>query len=122
MKEMDEYSGQFKPDLKLTDFSKEALIKLVEIGGAIYGGVNRHWYAAAAKRYGEQVADEMHHEVWFAEGGCGDLENETISGLMGFNHLNDETAPMRVFQCLPAMSTRMNLVFEQKGGKKRALR
>jgi hypothetical protein len=115
MKEMDDYSGEFKPDLKLTDFSKGGLIKLVEIGGAIYGGVNRNWYAAVAKRYGEQVADEMHHEVWFADGGCGDLENETISGLMGFSHLDDETAPMRIFQCLPAMATRMNLVFEQQG-------
>lgn len=115
MKEMDDYSGEFEPDLKLTDFSKKGLIRLVEIGGAIYGGVNRHWYQAVAKRYGEQVADKMHHEVWFADGGCGDLENETISGLMGFSHLDDETIPMRVFQCLPAMATRMNLVFEKQG-------
>ncbi len=50
MKDMDDYSGEFKPDLKLTDFLKEGLIKLVEIGGTIYGGVNRHWYMAVAKR------------------------------------------------------------------------
>lgn len=115
MKDMDDYSGEFKPDLKLTDFSKEGLIKLVEVGGAIYGGVNRHWYMAVAKRYGEQVADEMHHEVWYADGGCGDLENDTISGLMGFSHHGDETSVMRMCQCLPAMATRMNLVFEQVG-------
>jgi hypothetical protein len=45
-------------------------MKLVEIGGSIYGAVNRQWYQAAVKRFGQKVADEMHHEVWFAEGGA----------------------------------------------------
>lgn len=59
-------------------------MKLVEVGGSIYGTVNRLWYRAAVERFGQQVADEMHHEVWFADGGAGDHENVTISKLMGF--------------------------------------
>ena len=35
-----QYSGPFEPDLRLDDFSKEGLKKLVEIGGTIYGAVN----------------------------------------------------------------------------------
>ncbi len=113
--ELDDYSGPFQPDLHISDFSKEGLMKLVEIGGSIYGDVNRQWYKAAVKRFGQEVADEMHHEVWFADGGAGDHENRTISKLMGFENDDDETAAMKVWQCLPAMSTRMTLTFEQKG-------
>ena len=113
--ELDDYSGEFQPDLHLSDFSKEGLMKLVEIGGSIYGAVNRQWYKAAIKRFGQKVADEMHHEVWFAEGGAGDHENHVISTLMGFAGEDAETTPMKVWQCLPAMSSRMTLVFEQQG-------
>jgi hypothetical protein len=113
--ELDDYSGAFEPDLRLDDFSKEALKKLVEIGGTIYGAVNRAWYAAVAERYGKDVADEMHHEVWFKDGGVGDVENYTISALMGFSGEDEVTTPMKVWQCLPAMASRMKLCFEQVG-------
>src|SRR5262245_37628225 len=113
--ELDDYSGEFQPDLHLSDFAKEGLMKLVEIGGSIYGAVNRNWYKAAIKRFGQKVADEMHHEVWFAEGGAGDHENRVISTLMGFAGESDETTPMKIWQCLPAMATRMTLVFERTG-------
>ena len=82
--ELDDYSGPFEPDLHISDFSKEGLMKLVEVGGSIYGDVNRQWYKAAIKRFGQEVADEMHHEVWFADGGAGDHENDVIPKLMGF--------------------------------------
>ena len=65
-------------------------MKRVEIGGSIYGAVNRQWYQAASRRSGQEVADEIHHEVWFAEGGAGDHENFTTSKLMGFE--NDDGA------------------------------
>ncbi len=112
---MDDYSGPFKPDLRLDDFSKEGLMKLVEIGASIYGMVNRKWYEGVARRFGAEVADEIHHEVWFGEDGAGDHENEIIPRLMGFSDQDDEIAPMKVWQCLPAMATRMHLVFEEKG-------
>lgn len=113
--ELDDYSGPFVPDLHISDFSKAGLEKLVEIGGSIYGTVNRQWYQAAVKRFGQKVADEMHHEAWFADGGAGDHENYVISKLMNFETDDDETAAMKVWQCLPAMSTRMTLTFEKKG-------
>lgn len=113
--ELDDYSGPFQPDLHISDFSKEGLMKLVEVGGSIYGDVNRKWYQAANKRFGQKIADEMHHEVWFAAGGAGDHENFTISKLMGFENEDAETTAMKVWQCLPAMNTRMTLRFKQTG-------
>jgi hypothetical protein len=111
--ELDDYSGAFEPDLRLSDFSKLGLMKLVEIGGEIYGAVNRRWYMEAIRRFGQEVADEMHHEVWFADGGAGDHENYTISRLMGFADEDEVTTPLKVWQCLPAMATRMTLTFRQ---------
>ncbi|HEX4428831.1 MAG TPA: hypothetical protein VHZ96_06140 [Frankiaceae bacterium] len=113
--ELDDYSGPFEPDLRLTDFSKAGLMKLVEVGGSIYGTVNRRWYMEAIKRFGQEVADEMHHAAWFADGGAGDHENNVISSLMGFAGEDEVTTPLKVWQCLPAMSTRMTLTFEQTG-------
>ena len=57
----------------------------------------------------------MHHTVWFEDGGAGDHENYTISRLMGFSGENEVTTPLKVWQCLPAMSTRMTLTFRQVG-------
>lgn len=116
--EMDDYSGEFVPDLHLSDFSKDGLMKLVEVGGSIYGDVNRQWYRRVAERFGPDAADELHHEVWFADGGAGDHENHVISTLMRFRDQNDETTAMKVWQCLPAMSTRMTMVFEPVGDHK----
>jgi hypothetical protein len=113
--ELDDYSGPFQPDLHLSDFSKDGLMKLVEVGGSIYGTVNRLWYQAVAKRFGQEIADEMHHQVWFAEGGAGDHENDVIPQLMGFAGEDAETTAMKVWQCLPAMSTRMTLRFTRTG-------
>src|ERR1700694_6223954 len=76
--ELDDYSGPFDPALRLEDWSKAGLRKLVEIGGAIYGAVDNGWYSAVAARFGTEVADELHHEVWFKDGGVGDTENFTI--------------------------------------------
>lgn len=120
--ELDDYSGPFQPDLHVSDFSKEGLMKLVEVGGSIYGAVNRQWYKAAIARFGQEVADEMHHEVWFDEGGAGDHENHVISKLMGFADEDAETTAMKVWQCLPAMSTRMTLEFEQKDDREWEMR
>ncbi len=111
--EIDDYSGPFEPDLRLDDFSKEGLKKLVEVGGAIYGAVNNTWYAAVADKFGKEIADELHHEVWFKDGGVGDVENHTISGLMNFADEDEVTSPLKVWQCLPAMASRMKLCFEQ---------
>lgn len=113
--ELDDYSGPFRPDLKLTDFSKAGLLKLVEIGGAIYGAVHFGWYREVERRFGHQVAEEIGHRAWFADGGAGDTENQVISTLMGFSNETDETAPLKINQLLPAMATRMTLVFEQQG-------
>ncbi len=111
--ELDDYSGPFEPDLRLDDFSKDGLKKLVQIGGTIYGAVNQAWYGEVAEHFGKEAADEIHHQVWFKDGGVGDVENYTIGALMGFSDEDEVTTPMKVWQCLPAMASRMKLCFEE---------
>lgn len=113
--EMDDYSGPFRSRITLDDFSKTGLKKLVRIGGSIYGTVNRNWYKAVAEEFGEEVADRLHHKVWFAPGGTGDHENYLISDLMGFKDENEVTTPLKVWQCLPAMIEDMELTFTRTG-------
>lgn len=111
--EMDDYSGPFQGRINLDSFSKEGLKKLVRIGGSIYGTVNRQWYLAVAEEFGEEVADRLHHKVWFAPGGAGDHENDIISSMMGFGDQTEMTTGLKVWQCLPAMIEDMELTFTQ---------
>ena len=114
MSEMNDYSGPFRPDLKLTDFSKEGLSKLIKFGGTIYGAVDMSWYETVARRYGDKVADECRHEAWFKEGGAGDAENKGAQAIMNYRGDDIGTA-LKINQLLPAMATQMDLRFEKKG-------
>jgi hypothetical protein len=114
MKEqMDDYSGPFRNNVTLEDFSREGLKKLVQIGGVIYGNLDRQWHERVTKKYGVEVADALHHDVWFADGGVGDTENYFIADVMKFADQDELTTPLKVWQCLPAMIGHMELTFER---------
>lgn len=66
MKELADYSGDFDPQLKLQDFSKDALIKLLITAGRLYTGVDPLWVAAMRKRFGDRVAFDYDKEIWQA--------------------------------------------------------
>jgi len=64
MEEMHDYSGEFRPDLKLSDFSKEALMRLWETGGKLYIGLDGLWYNLIREKFGEKTASEWDWEIW----------------------------------------------------------
>ena len=66
MAELQDYSGPYKPDLKLTDFSKEALVELLVAASKLYLGADGMWTTVIQKRYGEEVAFNCSREVWAA--------------------------------------------------------
>ena len=57
--ELDDYRGEFKPDLKPEDFSKGALIRLVEIGGKNLTEDSGLWYQLVREKYGLEVATDL---------------------------------------------------------------
>jgi hypothetical protein len=64
MPELDDYSGQFNPDMKLTDFSKEALARLLLAASKMYLGADGMWTTVIRNRFGDDVALECSKEVW----------------------------------------------------------
>jgi hypothetical protein len=72
MEELQDYSGDFKPDLKMQDFSKDALTRLWLCGAKLYMGIAGRWYSVVRERLGEEMALELSREVWQGSGmnGC----------------------------------------------------
>ena len=64
MKELQDYSGEFIPDLKLEDFSKDALIRLYQAACKDYLGIDGIWLGLLRQKYGDQVAFGHDVEVW----------------------------------------------------------
>ena len=64
MKELKDYSGEFRPDLKPQDFSKDALVRMWEAAAKLYIQMDGFWHDLIRERYGEQTALELSREVW----------------------------------------------------------
>jgi hypothetical protein len=64
MPELDDYSGPFKPDLKLEDLSKDFLIKLIREYQWAWVIMADSWYYAIKKRFGREAANQCELESW----------------------------------------------------------
>lgn len=64
MPELNDYSGPFKPDLKFEDFSKEFLLKLMNVWQYAWLQMAGAWYNAIKKRWGSDAANECEQEAW----------------------------------------------------------
>ena len=64
MKELMDYSGDFVPNVKFQDFSKDALVRLLVAAAHDYIGIDGIWLNTIRKRYGDEVAFDCSREVW----------------------------------------------------------
>lgn len=64
MEELRDYSGQFRADLKLEDFSKETLVKAWGTTAKLYILLGGIWNSLIKERFGEQVALDAEREIW----------------------------------------------------------
>jgi hypothetical protein len=64
MEELKDYSEEFRPDLKLQDFSKDALVRMWGAAAKLYIGIDGLWYTLIKERFGEQTAMELEQEIW----------------------------------------------------------
>jgi hypothetical protein len=64
VKDLPDYSGEFDPNLKLKDFSKDALVKLLVAAGKLYTGVDPIWVAAMRQKFGDRVAFDYDKDIW----------------------------------------------------------
>ena len=64
MEELRDYSGEFRPGLEMTDFSKAALVRLWRAAAKGQVGIDGTWYTLVSERWGDATAKELSREVW----------------------------------------------------------
>ena len=62
--DMRDYSETLRPDLHMTDFSKEALVRIWEAAGKMYTSLAGNYQRVLRERLGERLALELDAEVW----------------------------------------------------------
>src|SRR6266508_2905777 len=80
MFERDDYSGDFDPDFRYEDLSKEALVRLVREYALIVHLLDRSALAAVGMRYGQEVVEEIAIEEWR---GASPVYGERLRRIMG---------------------------------------
>ena len=68
MPEMDDYSGPFKPDLTFNDFSKEFLLKLMNVWQFAWIRMSDAAYEAIKQRFGQEAALDCVTDMWLRVG------------------------------------------------------
>jgi hypothetical protein len=64
MTELQDYSGEFKPDIKYQDFSKDSLAKLLTEYARLSLALDAWWQGVVREKYGEKIAIELELAVW----------------------------------------------------------
>ena len=64
MEKLNDYNGQIIPDLKFTDFSPDALVRLLKLYSKLYVAVDGFWYLTVKERMGNDEALDCDIQVW----------------------------------------------------------
>ena len=100
MAELKDYSGEFRPDLKMEDFSKEALVRLWRLGASLYIDLTGLYYTLHREKWGEDKARELDVEIWLRKGFATD--QEVRRGREAMNIWGDDVASLfKYFQIDP---------------------
>ena len=67
MAELQDYSGEFKPDLKMQDFSKDRLVELWRAASRFFVAIDGLWWTFIKEKFGEETANEWDSEIWMRE-------------------------------------------------------
>jgi len=86
--ELNDYSGPYKADLTFADFSKEFLLKLMNVWQYAWLHLTECWYNSVRKRFGTTVANECEHEAWINMGSRVNPRYAKVAGIQ-FNDITD---------------------------------
>ena len=64
VRDLEDYSGEFLPDVRLQDFTRDALVELLVAACHDYIGIDGLWLNTIRRRFGEEVAFDCSREVW----------------------------------------------------------
>ncbi|MFC2002887.1 DUF6125 family protein [Chloroflexota bacterium] len=69
MKELENYTGEFSPQIRLEDFSKEVLVDLVKMYTKLYMALDGFWYLTVKERHGNEEALTCDIKTWEKQSG-----------------------------------------------------
>ena len=64
MEKIDDYSGEFLPDLELSNFSSDTLARLLKVYSKLYMALDGFWYLAVKDRLGNKEALACDGQAW----------------------------------------------------------
>ena len=64
MKKLTDYRGEFRPDLKLSDFSPTTLAQLLQLYSQLYMALDGFWYLTIKERQGNEEALACDLQAW----------------------------------------------------------
>ena len=64
MKKLSDYSGEFLPNVKLSDFSPDTLAELLKLYARLYIAMDGIWYLTLKERVGDKEALACDIQVW----------------------------------------------------------
>ncbi len=64
MKKLSDYSGEFLPNLKLSDFSPDTLVQLLELYSKLYLAMDASWYLTVKERLGDKETLACDIQAW----------------------------------------------------------
>lgn len=97
MKKLDDYSGQFLPNLKLSDFSSKTLARLLGLYCQFYRALDGFWYLTVKERVSNEEALACDMRMWER---LSRYEMANITKQLNIQG-NDVTALMKAIQIIP---------------------
>ena len=94
MRRLSDYRGDFNPDIKLEDFSKDALLKLTKLYSQLYVAIDGFWFLSVMNRISNDVAIDCDLWVWKKQI---KYEMDRVTKLLGIQG-NDIVALFKAFQ------------------------
>jgi len=64
MELLQDYSGEFDPNLGFEKLSRDALIRLLEAYAKLFGAADGFWYLAVKEKFGNEAALDCDIKVW----------------------------------------------------------
>jgi len=117
LQELEEYSSPFRPDVKLEDFSKEALLRLLKATARQYLAIDGIWNSVTREELGEEKARAMEMEVWRRA-----TSSEIRRTMSALNIQGDDVATvLKAIQCAPGTAGIMDFSCELKDEKQGTL-
>jgi hypothetical protein len=112
MEDLQDYSGEFRPNLRMEDFSKDALIRLWKTGGTYALKISQFWTLMVMERFGEEAALELSRRIWL-ERGASEMEVSLVREAMNIRG-NDIGSFLKHLQVDPGVGAVMDIQCELK--------